>query len=811
MTRKKSGFQLFSLFVLLCAGIFMLASSLFLHDQAKKTTEIITEEVLGIQLTTVERYLSELINAHDEAAKRMAKHPAVVSAMLAGANDPDHLADILLKLKSPNVPTQINLYNFAGGLEYAEIPNNDRMLEHVNAMRSNEAFFISTQYSFYRDAHSEYLVITTPLLYNGYEEGVLVYQARLRSDQQLSNLAQSDHHWFGIKQARFGWEPNLPVGWDWQEKPLAQYDISLKYASSPNFHQQTENALMWRLFLGVFFATLVTVAVVYLLGQRVLVSPYQALYQSEQTLEKQAKVLRAQAAELKAREAESNRLARVVKNMRDAVVFTNAQIEITWVNNSFEKMTGYSLEDVRGRKPTLLQGPETDPKVKQAISQCIDAREHGLFELINYSSSGQKYWLELALTPLYARNGQHEGFMAVERDITERKDLQARLARIAKEAQSANLAKSRFLASMSHELRTPMNGILGVGEILANSALNREQRELVETLVGSGKHMLSVLNDILDFSKVEAGKLEVHPVAFALTDLAVRLRSIYKTLCDEKGLEFTLSIEAPSDLLCVADETRIMQMLQNLLNNAWKFTQQGHIEANIRLVSEQGRYALDITVTDSGIGIDNTKLATIFEPFSQAESETTRRFGGSGLGLAIVYELAKIMQGDISVESQIGVGSQFRLHLPVTVQTQQVSSAALTNHKFDGSGLSALIVEDNRVNVIVLKKFLTARQFQVETAENGQVAVDKVKRQSYDLILVDNHMPVMDGYEAVLQIRTLANGQDSVIIGCTADVFEETRVKLLNAGCVDVITKPISGDILDKTLSEHLTSASIPK
>ncbi len=591
-----------------------------------------------------------------------------------------------------------------------------------------------------------------------------------------------------------------PVGWKTQSKLLSSYDISLLYASSPEFIEKTEADFLKNLFVRMSFAICITIILLYLLGRKILVSPFQSLALSEQLLEKQTK-------ELRLKEAEATRLARVAKYMKDAVLFTDTDTKITWVNSAFESMSGFQIEEVIGQKPSaILQGPQSKIDTIQQMRESIQKQEFGSFEIINYDKTRNPYWVESHISPLYNDSGELEGFMAVQRDITQRKELQDTLKESVKRAEAANIAKSQFLASMSHELRTPMNGILGMSELIKASTLTPEQQEMVNTLLSSGNHMLSVLNDILDFSKIEAGKLTLTNSNFCISDLEADISHMYQSLCDEKGLQFFLTPYDDKNEVCIADKTRIQQILQNLLNNAWKFTLEGHITASIKLIKDVTKPLLVLEVIDTGIGINKDKQSHIFQPFSQAERDTTRRFGGTGLGLSIIQELVNAMQGDIELFSEPGVGSRFKITIPVKLGERKEDVEVIESEEYDGSGLKVLIVEDNKVNVTVMSMFLKKRGFVCEVAENGQIGVNKVKTMQFDLVIMDNHMPVMDGIDATKAIKALELTNEPIIIGCTADAFDQTRTNMIAVGCTDVVTKPIHSSKLDKVLSASFTS-----
>ncbi|MDA0118737.1 hybrid sensor histidine kinase/response regulator [Vibrio sp. T11.5] len=796
---KKNGMHLFSLFLIVGACVFMLASFAFVQHQARETAQILISESLKGKFVAIERYVFEFLKLHEQRLERVTSHPVTKGAVLEGVSDQSAFKDQLELLKSSGSTAYVNIYDFSGGNVYQEITLPDVVHTFITTGIENEALMEKPSYSLYQHAGSDYLLVSSPIFYNGYAEGLGTYVTSLNESEFFESLGTDSMHWFGIAQNRLNWNMQAPNNWTMDRFPIAGTDLSLLYSVSPQLVIDAESNLTGSLFVGMVIATSLTLFVMFVFGRRILVSPFRKLAESEQQLYEQSE-------SLKIREAESARLARVVKHMRDAVVFTDLDSKVTWVNGAFERLTGYCLSEIIGKKPgDVLQGDGTDKRTTRKIRQMIDRREPGFFELLNYNKEGRSYWIEIALTPLYSRHGQIEGFMAVERDITQRVELEESLKIKAIEAEAANIAKSQFLAAMSHELRTPMNGILGVGDLLKNTPLNQEQQEYVDTFLGSGKHMLNVLNDILDFSKIEAGKLDLEKVEFLLKDVVERLARLYAPLCAEKQLEFKCEYSQSCERALVADETRILQILQNLLSNALKFTSEGSIVLSLNVVEQNQGNELHIDVSDTGIGISPEKQSAIFDPFSQAESDTTRRFGGTGLGLSITRDLVQAMNGTLNLTSEVGKGSRFTIVVPVGLKkVLQGDNKQERLSPFDGTGLRVLIAEDTRVNALVLGKFLKNKGFEYEAVENGELAVERVQQQHFDCVLMDNHMPVMDGMKATKTIMSLNLANPPVIIGCTADAFEQTRERMISEGCADVITKPISSDKLDEVFHATL-------
>ncbi|MCG9552092.1 ATP-binding protein [Vibrio sp. Isolate31] len=370
-------------------------------------------------------------------------------------------------------------------------------------------------------------------------------------------------------------------------------------------------------------------------------------------------------------------------------------------------------------------------------------------------------------------------------------------------AQASTNAKTAFLATLSHEIRTPMNGVLGTAQILLKTPLNSEQEKHLKSLYESGDHMMTLLNEILDFSKIEQGRLDLDETRFPLDSIIGSINSVYYTLSSEKGLQFKVYSEVPSGRWYFSDKARLRQILFNLLNNAVKFTSRGFVEVYLKEVVERSNTYLSIRVRDTGIGISKEAQKRIFKPFEQAESSTTRRFGGTGLGLAIVKKIAQLMDGSVTVTSEEGIGTSFDVRLKIQpCQPGEIES--LPHKKLDYSGLKVLIVEDNRTNTMIIETFMNSKGFTCKSVENGELAIQAVVAERFDLILMDNHMPVMDGVESTTAIRALIGDVSSVLVfGCTADVFKETRERMLGAGVDYIIAKPIDERELDDALFRY--------
>jgi len=392
----------------------------------------------------------------------------------------------------------------------------------------------------------------------------------------------------------------------------------------------------------------------------------------------------------------------------------------------------------------------------------------------------------------------------LEKTITyaiERKSITQELKESRDWALEAAEAKSQFLAVMSHEIRTPLNGIVGSLNLLRESGdLNEEQQEFINTINISSDSLLRIINDILDFSKIEAGKMLFEKTVFSLRDMIKSIQYIFIPLAEgEKGIEFLTPMPATAKNY-KGDPGKIRQILINLINNAIKFTSEGYVRLETEIIEHEEQVELIFHVEDSGIGISPENLKNIFESFTQEDSTVTRKYGGTGLGLSISQKLSQLMGGDLTVTSVLGTGSKFSVNLFVGKTSETIRQVVVKdNVSFSGK---VLLVEDNAINTKIATKILEKMELKVETAANGQQALDKCSLHSYDLIFMDVMMPVMDGLTATKKLKDLKI--ETPIVAMTASAFEEDRQRCLNAGMDNFIAKPLSKQELINILSEYL-------
>jgi PAS domain S-box-containing protein len=509
-------------------------------------------------------------------------------------------------------------------------------------------------------------------------------------------------------------------------------------------------------------------------------------------------------------------LESVVTHTKDAVLITDAGDNpsgkqlIVYANEAFSQMTGYTPEEVIGKSPKFLQGPNTNSRVLKTLGEAIGRWESIEVELLNYRKNGEEFWVNFAITPVANDKGWFTHWVAIERDITEKRKAEALLIQSKEAAESANKAKSEFLANMSHEIRTPLNGVIGYSDLLKSTPLDYSQEEYVQAIGSSARVLLEMVNDILDFSKIEAGKMELSLESTDLRLICSQALDIVRYPAEDKGLRLHLHISPEVPHFVRTDGVRLRQVLVNLLSNAVKFTAQGAVDLRVTNTgkSSKGKFLLRFEVQDTGIGIDPDNQTKIFSAFVQEDSSTTRKFGGTGLGLSISNKLLDLMGSEIQLKSTPGQGSTFwfDLHLADGVASQvDEGTYSKISKTPSGEGIRLLIVEDNPINMRLARSIVRALMPQVEIreAENGYQALEIIKSEPIHLVMLDIQMPGINGYDTAKAIRKMEKSRQRIpIVAVTAGTLKGERAKCLAAGMDDYMTKPIDkavvGDMLHR-------------
>jgi len=521
----------------------------------------------------------------------------------------------------------------------------------------------------------------------------------------------------------------------------------------------------------------------------------------------------------------------LAENAVDSIWIMGLDGKFTYISPSIERLTGHSQAEFLQRSMQEILTPDSLSIAEKILHRMITDAELALpvedfrGELELYCKDGSITCTEVTTRAVLDINGKIVELVGVSRDITEKKSIMGQLIAAKEQADKANRAKSQFLAIMSHEIRTPMNGVIGMSSILLDTELTSEQREFDEILRRSGENLLELINDILDFSKIESGKLELEMINF---DLQLTLDDITQLMthrADEAGLQLSCRIEPTVPLSLKGDPGKVRQVITNLVGNAMKFTKRGSVAINLSLVSDQDGYVtIRFAVSDTGIGIPKHRLKAIFDPFTQVDASTTRKYGGTGLGLSICRQLAELMGGEIGVTSEEGKGSTFwftaRLEKqnsivveashPAAAQTREVTPR--TPDKIEDLSARILLVEDNIFNQKIAEVTIKALGYTLDVAGDGQQAVEALTRTNYDLVLMDCMMPVMDGFAATAAIRSETSkvlNRNIPIIAMTANAMNEDREKCLAAGMDDFVSKPAKKGELGTILEKWIASAHL--
>ncbi len=493
----------------------------------------------------------------------------------------------------------------------------------------------------------------------------------------------------------------------------------------------------------------------------------------------------------------------------DALMTTDPSGIITDVNKQMEALTDCTRDELIGAP---FKNYFTDPDAAaKSIKLVLSERKVTDYELTACARNGKETAVSFNATTLYDRNRKLQGVFVAARDVTERKRLDQVLLEKNLElesaksvAEKANLAKSTFLANMSHEIRTPLNAVLGLAQIGMRDGAGTPAGNTFGSITEAGEHLLGVINDILDISKIEANKLTLENRPFALLSVVDGVMSFVTGRAKEKGLSLSVSLAPDLPDWVQGDGLRLAQILTNLLSNAIKFTATGEVTVAVDRDGEDTYFR----ITDTGIGMNDEQRARLFQPFEQADTSTTRTYGGTGLGLAISMNLARLMAGDISVESVLDRGSCFTLHLrlpPVAAVEHPADASAAVGSGL--SGLSVLAVDDVPVNRMLLEDLLVHEGAHVVLTENGQQALDRLTQagaEGFDVVLMDVQMPGMDGFDATRGIRLIA--PTLPVVGLTAYALAEEREKCLASGMVDVVTKPINLKVLVQAIRRQVPS-----
>lgn len=492
----------------------------------------------------------------------------------------------------------------------------------------------------------------------------------------------------------------------------------------------------------------------------------------------------------------------VVEVGSDIIFIVDYDGEIVYHNAAVIETLGYRKNGLIGKNFFDYILPSTLPTFRKAYLQSTKKRFNESIEFQFLRKDKTYQYLEFNSINLF-QSERIKGLILDCRDIAQRK-------KDAEELLRAQKAKEQFLANISHEIRTPINGIAGMAVLLGQSLNPNEQVTYLNAIKSASENLKVIINDILDLASIESGKLKFEHIGFNLNDLLESLIKTFSFQATEKNITLSYALKDEANQIYLGDPVRLNQILINLISNAIKFTHQGSITVNCWVKKkDKNKFLVAFEVSDTGIGIPQDKLETIFESFSQADASVTRKYGGTGLGLTIVKQLVELQEGTISVKSEEGKGSSFTFNIPyelankdnITGHLQKESPLIKKGLKF----FSVLLVEDNDINRLYASSILKIWDCKIDMAENGFVAVEKIKNEAYDIVLMDIQMPVMDGFEATKAVRALPAPANGVpIIALTANATKRDVDQCLTSGMNDCIAKPFTPEDLYSVLVKYV-------
>ncbi len=496
----------------------------------------------------------------------------------------------------------------------------------------------------------------------------------------------------------------------------------------------------------------------------------------------------------------------IITNMNLGLIEVDNQEIIRSSNHSFCEMSGFEIEELIGRKPTDLFVTGANVALMEMKN---GSRKQGIsdaYEIAVKNKNGELKWWLISGAPRYNDNEELVGSIRIHLDITEQKLLEYELLEAREQAESSALAKQTFLANMSHEIRTPMNAILGVSRLLQKTTLDETQKFYLDTVNNAGEHLMVIINDILDISKIEAGKLSLENIGFNIREVFKNTVDVMQHRASEKGILVSSFTNENVAMILKGDPYRLKQILFNLVSNAVKFSEKGTVKINCSLQSENKDFqAVQITVSDNGIGMDREFLNTLFESFTQEDKSVSRKFGGTGLGMTITQQLTGLMGGDIQVISEKNNGTSVILSIPFAVgdDGDLLKKEAHIADNAVLKGKKILLVEDNEINRLVAT--ITLQRYGVEIIEavDGVQSIEALKKTEFDLVLMDMQMPIMDGLEATKIIRDELRSVVP-IIALTANAIKGESDKCFAAGMDDFISKPFDEQELVAMIAKWL-------
>ncbi len=510
--------------------------------------------------------------------------------------------------------------------------------------------------------------------------------------------------------------------------------------------------------------------------------------------------------ERKKTEEQNNMLSLVASSTTSGVVINDRSGKVEWVNNAFESITGYTITDAKGKRlGDVLKGELTDVSVIQKSRELSRAKQSFEVDLLVHRKDGKPLWISVINSVILDKNGNIDKYIEVIIDITAKKKAEIELIAAREEALQLSKAKDMFISVMSHEIRTPLNAVIGMSHLLLDNNSEEIHRENLGILKFSAENLMTLINNVLDFTKIETGNIELERTTIELHELVQSITSSMQFNASEKKIYIRNNVDSAIPQTIIGDRTRLCQILLNLVGNAVKFTETGGVTIDAQVIGQADNYVkIRFAITDTGIGIANDKINTIFESFKQAESDTSRKYGGTGLGLAITKKLIELHGANIHVDSVLGKGSTFWFTLKF--DKEHLDTTNPINTVETGLQITVLVVDDNQINRLLINKVLTKWGASIEFAENGEEAIEKLEtNHQIDVVLMDIHMPVMGGIEATQIIRSKEDAfyQQLPIIALTASMLNSEINEIENSGMNDYILKPFDPKGLYDKLTKY--------
>jgi len=851
--------QAFSLFVLLIMGIFGLVVCALMASTAHKEFARIETREHKQRTAAVSNLIESFFEQHYDILHDHAHFPLLTQAVMQPEISRAKISDFMATLSFFGNKYQMALLDFtASTIHSVTEPQFDYTQQHwvTDLLNGRSDRFLGVS----QKENQFFWRIAAAIQYNGMTEGILVTEIpieELYTTQGLSSLLTNAHLRLVYQDQFINSFGKIATNESRQIRTLKCLPLRLEYCWSHNEITAARNSLLVRSVLIVLLLTLTMMVLSAGWGKRFFVRPLeklrnltsslaqndsdslvrvdsrireigllsldfasmvtqvrsreQALEEARDNLEQQVKQRTRELQDSQEKLLEDRNQWRTTFNAtQDMIIVYDRELKIVQANHATTAWLGMGYRQLIGSTHQAIFHENDVPKQDCLLGRMgLSARRE---RMETYHAECDQ-WLSHSVDPVFSDDGCITGAVHVVRDITARKASQTELANAKEAAEFANQAKSQFLANMSHEIRTPMNAIIGFSDMLADETLTHQQQASINTIRASAKNLLNLINDILDFSKIEAGQFSIEKIDCSLGVIVNTVESMMRQHAERKCLDFTIVISNDLPAQLHSDPHRVQQCLVNLVNNAIKFTERGHVIVNISLHGSDPHSLIRFDVEDTGVGIPEDRQQAVFESFTQANGRVSHGYGGTGLGLTITKQLAELLGGELTLSSEPGEGSVFSLVIPTGVD---IAGQPLLNRddahnqgadipEADDAVLfsgTVLVAEDVEGSQALMKLMLKKLGVDVVIAEDGNQAIQKALSQSFDLILMDMHMPHTDGYEATRVLKQ--RGYKTPIVALTANAMKGDDQQCMDAGCDDYLVKPIDRRELPRILAKYL-------